>query len=249
MKKMMFILIVLVNVAMPTYAEQIHGAYTDTPPYAFQHNDKPDGFNVKLLQMMLTLDTMQGVDVTMKYYPFKRSFNTVLKKKNTFAFIMARTPKREDLFKWVGPVYPRIIALFKLKDRSDLRITKIDDVKQYMIGAVSGQSAKNKLLKAGIDQKHIHEVTKMIQNINKLFARRIDFVVTNDMIFEHTLQKAGYFSKDVEKALIIDDKLNFYFGFNKETDDRIIQKFQQALNQLKQNGKYQELLNQYITSE
>lgn len=252
MKKVTFILILFVlltNAAMPAYAEQIYGAYTDTPPFAFQHNNEPDGFNIKLLRTMLTLDTMKGVDVTMKYYPFKRSFVTVLEEKDHFALIMARTPEREDSFKWVGPVYPRLIALYRLRDRSDLHITKIDDVMKYRIGAVRGQSAKDNLLKAGIGQEQIDEVTTMLQNVKKLFTGRVDFVVSNDLIFMYTLQEGGRSSKDIEKALTIDDDLDFYFGFNKETDDRIVHKFQQALDQLKQNGEYQKILNQYITSE
>ena len=76
--------------------------------------------------------------------------------------------------------------------------------------------------------------------------QRIDFVATTDLVFAHVLQQEGHQLDEVEQAMILDATYQYYYAFHKETDEKIIQQFQQALDQLKQSGEYDALLKKYF---
>ena len=52
---------------------------------------------------------------------------------------------------------------------------------------------------------------------------------------------------EVEQALSIEHPAAaVYFGFNKHTDDQVIQQLQQALDTLKQEGVYDMIFKKYL---
>ena len=84
-------------------------------------------------------------------------------------------------------------------------------------------------------------------NIKKLFAGRIDFIVDNPLLIAWSLKEKGYRVDEVEQALSIEHPTAaVYFGFNKHTDDQVIQQLQQALDTLKQEGGYDMIFKKYL---
>ena len=243
MKKLLAFFIFF-GLAMSAKAEEFQVVGAEFPPLMYVEQGNPAGLSVELLQMML--QNLKDVKVNIEFHPVPRLLKVVAENANTFSLSVTRNQERESQFKWVGPICPRTNALFKLKARSDLQIKTLQDLHPYKIGVGRGYAAVNDLLNAGIPKEQIEEVTEDTQNVKKLFMQRIDFVATNDLVFAHILKNEGRQWDEVEQVMILDAKYQYYYAFNKETDEKIIQQFQQALDQVKQIGKYVALLKKYF---
>lgn len=225
-------------------AEILHALGLEFVPFMYLKDEKPSGLSIDILNEML--QKTKGIEIKTDFYPMKRALKMVADEKNTFILTLTRTPKREKSFKWVGPTFPRIIALYKLRSRSDLKISSIYDVKHYQVGCGMGYAAVNDLIKAGVPKAQIHETYDDRVSIKMLFKKRIDFVANNNLATAHLLQQEGYSFQDVEQSLVLQDKYQYYYGFNKDTDDKIIRQLQQSLDTLRQDGTYEKLIQKYL---
>ncbi len=232
------------SITIPVQAEMYNVVGTELPPLMYTENGKAEGFYVDLLHAMIF--NLKDADIKVKFYPAKRMFKVLSETDNTFSLGITRNENREDLYKWVGPIYPRIFALFKLRKRSDIQVEKLEDVCSYQTGVGRGYAVMNDLLKAGVPKKNIQEVSNDTLNIKKLFHGRIDFVVMNDIMLSYLLKKEGHMWNDVEKVMILNDQYEFWYAFNKNINDRTIQKFQQSFDQLKQDGRYGSIVKKYF---
>lgn len=246
MKKFFVSMIVVASMIISAHAEMIQVVGTEYPPFTYTspENGKPTGFALELLQTMFE---DLSLDSRMELFTWKRAEVMLTDNPNTLAFL-ARTEKRETLYKWVGPVYPRTLYLYRLKSRPELQLNTIDDVKPYKIGVVRGYASVTEVLNAGAPQSSLDEVSADSLNIKKLFTHRIDFLPNNDMVLAHLLRQEGYSFDQVERAFVItaEGQSYFYYGLNKATDDMLVQKLQQALDTLKSDGRYDAMLQRYL---
>lgn len=72
----------------------------------------------------------------------------IQKEPNTALSAAARTPEREHIFKWVGPILNNKWILFAPKD-SKIKITSLDDAKKYVVGGYNEDGFTAFLLKNG----------------------------------------------------------------------------------------------------
>ena len=52
---------------------------------------------------------------------------------NTLICSLARTPEREGLFEWVGPISERRILLYRHRDRIDINLKTPDDLQPVWV--------------------------------------------------------------------------------------------------------------------
>ncbi len=245
MKKIVIMIGLLCSLACSAFAETIQVVGTEYPPFTYTLPDgKIGGFAFDLLRTMF--DQLK-IDATFTLYPWKRAETMLSENPNTLAFL-ARNEKREALYHWVGPVYPRALYLYRLKSRPEVQLNAVEDVTPYRIGVVRGYSSIAEILNAGVPQANLEEVSNDTLNIKKLFERRIDLLPNNDMVLANLLRQEGHTLDEVEKAFVItsEGKNDFHFGLSKATDAQLAQQLQQALEALKQSGEYDKILQQYL---
>lgn len=243
MKRLIISVMLVLTMTFSVSADTIYRLEDQWPPYIIVRDQTPSGFTVELLDAML--QKVPHINVEYKFYPWKRVLLKLAETTNSFTFLV-RTEKREQEFKWVGPIYPRSPCLFKLSSRSDLHINTIEDVKPYTTGVIRGFAMESLLVNAGIEKAHIQEVVTGEQNIKKLFAGRIDFVLDSPLPMAYGVKQAGHHADEVEQVLHLgDSKEHLYFGFNKDTDDKIIQHLQKALETIKKEGRYDAIVKKY----
>ena len=245
-KKHLFIVSILFMCAtgfpLSAAAEDFQVVGAEFPPLMYEKEGTPAGFYFELLQMMLK--EMPQHHIIVEFYPVPRMLMMLAKTPNMFALGIARNAEREQYCKWVGPTIQPGVVLYKLKNRSDIRIQTLADARPYKIGTGRAYAAKENLLQAGIPEDNIEEVTIDVQNIKKLFAQRIDLVITIDVIFLNLLRQEGHSIDEFEAFRV--DGMSMYYAFNKNTADQVILQFQQTLDQLKQTESYKELVKKYL---
>ena len=79
-------------------------------PFQHYENGKLTGLSVEIVQ---AVQKEIGSLDTMAVYPWNRGLRLLAKSTHSALFSMARTPEREDKFKWVGPLSELRIYFFK----------------------------------------------------------------------------------------------------------------------------------------
>jgi len=219
--------------------------YTEPyPPYNFESNGKTSGISVDLLVKILQRSgsTLSRSDIKMR--PWARSYKEIQLRKNVMLFSMTRTPHREELFKWMGPIAPTILGLIAQK-KKNLTIKGFADVKQLRIGVIREDISHQLLLKNGVPSKKLQPVANTINNISKLNANRIDAWAYDLNVAKWELKSFG-FNPDNYEIIYVLQKSMLWYAFNIETPDHVIQKMQDTYDNLAGQGEYQKILDYYL---
>jgi len=212
------------------------------PPYNWEEDGEIKGFSTQIVKEILK---RAGLNYSMRCIPWNGAYQTAIKHKNVLLYSTVRMKKREKLFKWVGPLTPYQVFLFKLKSRKDIKISAIEDAKKYRIGVVENDARH--LFFQGKEGYTLDIVRENTLNIKKLFAKRIDLIPFQELpLKELTNSLEGYSFDKLEKVMVIDKfSSHFYAVFGKKTSDKIVEKCQTALKSIKEDGTFDKIAGQY----
>ncbi len=219
----------------------------DYPPFNYMESEELKGLSVDLLMLMLEkLDSkIKREDITV--YPWARSYRYVQQKPNTSLFSMQRSTQREDLFKWVGPIIRNTTVLMAKKERN-IVINSIEDLKKYKIGVVRDDVGQFILKEVGIYGENIYDITFPWQVVKVLNSGRIDLWVFGEMASYWIIEKNGLNPYDFEKVFEFDTGEALYYAFHIDTPDTIINDFQSALDELKEDGNLKIIIDKYMNN-
>ncbi|XPV76279.1 MAG: substrate-binding periplasmic protein [Desulfovibrio sp.] len=221
----------------------------DYPPYNYQHEGQIRGLAVDILLRMFEITGEELHLEDIELLPWKRAYRDVLNESGTMLFGMTRTPEREDLFKWVGPITDVTIGLLALKG-SDIEVDSLDDIKPYRVGVVASDVGEMMLLAQGVDVENMEQSPTPWSNILKLKHGRVD-------LFAYDLRVAFFVANylgmpdGIFKPVYSLGHSQIYYAFHRDTEDQVIQKFQNALDELKRNdesgrSEYDRILAKYL---
>ena len=220
------------------------------PPYNYQEDGKLQGVSVDLLEKAWE---RMGVNLNrsvIQFLPWKEGYQKTLDKTNMVLFSTARLPQREQLFKWAGPIGPIRNVLLAKRDKI-ISITAPEDLEKYRIGAINDDSAVQMLLDKGVKKEDLVLETTSSPIIEMLQNGSIDAWAYGDVAGIWLIQETGANSSDYKVAYEF-GQTDYYYAFNKETPDSLVQSFQQALDNVKNNtdedeiSDYERILSKYI---
>lgn len=216
------------------------------PPYNMLINNQAEGASVDIVDRILKSIGSKQTKKDIKVINWSRAYNMALKKKNYVVFSTLRKPSREDLFKWVGPIGKTVKDVIALK-KSKITINNPKDFNNYQIGTILNDSAEELLESIGVDKSHIQGVSgtnAIALSFKKLQNNRIDMFALNSKVLKYHALTNGinWDNYEIVHTLKTGD---VYLAFNKETDDKLIQTWQNALDKLKENGIYDKIHQKY----
>ncbi len=213
------------------------------PPYQFEQDGDARGISVDILLLMLEqLHSTQGKD-DIKFYPWVRGYQTALNQKNTLLFLLVRTSKRENMFKWVGPLFEYTTCLAAKKER---RIVIHDDTElgQYYYGAIRDDVGEQLLREKGVGSNRILSSNSDAAIYSMLQSGRVDMIPTDSMNLIDEVQAIGADPDEFEciYTLNVDD---VSFAFDRQTSDDVVAAFQSVFDRMRKDGKIKEIFDNY----
>ena len=213
------------------------------PPYNMVGADgTPTGFAVELLGGIFKKLGASVTEKDIQMVPWARGYNDVQKKPNTCLFSTTRTEERENLFAWVGPIYTSTFDAMALKKR-DFQVTSPEDLVSLRAGVVRDDVGDALAQSFGI--KNIERAPNNEPNIKKLNAGRIDIWIYGERAAKIQLAEAGFNPEDYEPVWTLSES-SLCYAFHKDTDPALLEAMQKALDELKEDGTYQNLVNKYF---
>jgi len=214
------------------------------PPY--QYYDGVDGRLIGIsTDIVKAIQKEVNDNSQIKVYPWARGIKILEKKKNTAIFSMLRTKDREKKYKWVGPLAKMQLVFFKKKG-SNITLKTIEDAKKVKKVGVTKKVANYDILKAqGFKNLDVIKSGVDEKNIKKLIKGRIDLWPALKTAGLYNARKLGFGGEIVPIDNVIIFEGDLYIAFNKNVDDKIVQKWQNALDKLKKNGTVEKIKNRY----
>jgi polar amino acid transport system substrate-binding protein len=173
------------------------------------------------------------------------AYNISLSSPNSMLYSVARTPERESLFSWVGPIgsYEKV---FYAKEGTGLSITGLAQAKSAGKICVVKDSARHQFLSDS--------------NISDLLLAQSDSECARQLVFGQALmwlassdgyaraaQEAGI-SPDTFVQEYVADTTDLYLAFNKGVPNEAVQEWASALAATKSDGTYKQILLKYSPS-
>ena len=210
-------------------------------PYNYKEKGRAAGLAVDLLR--LVWHELDVPEQPIHFMPWPRAYDATISEQGTILFSTLRTPEREHLFKWAGPI---TLSRTYLVARADNPISmhSIEDLKGLSVGVVRDYASEIMLSK----HSHLASIQTMnsVQTCIKMLASgRLDLISLEEKTFSEALHCAGIDSGDFKNVWLLNETRSYY-AFNKEAPDRLVARFQKALDTLITSPHYDALMKYYL---
>lgn len=211
----------------------------DSPPGSFYKNGVLTGSMVEIVK---EIQKKVGDTSEITVYPWNRAYNLLETSDDVALFATTRTAERETKFKWVGPI-DKVTWIFVGKKENDIKINKLEDAKKVKrIGAYRGDARAQFLENNGFKNVSLENTPEILFNL--LHKNRYDLIITSEAGLITHPKNLGIASSEFEIEYVI-KSYSLYIAFSKGVSDTTIKKWQNALNELNDEGVVAKILNKY----
>jgi polar amino acid transport system substrate-binding protein len=215
-----------------------------TTPFNYLVDGELRGLGVDVVR---ELAQRAGLSLQLAVMPFRQAFARALSTPNVLLLTVARTPEREGRFEWVGPLAPRDVWLWKLKRRTDLRLTALGDAKQYRVGVVFGDASIADLEQAGLEHKRSLHVIHDRRALGRMLRMDRFDLIPMALWSDGLLSAEGELPEEpLEPVVRLTREGGYYFALAKGSDPALLQRLREAFAQLRADGTLARLRRQWI---
>ena len=215
----------------------------ENPPLSFTDGMQAKGLAVDVVR---EIQRRVGDDTLIEFQPWARGYRTVSTQANVGLFAMARTPERETLFQWLGPVSASK-ASFYGKRGSGLRINNLDDAKAVERIMVVRDFYTHRLLER-LGFTNLELVPKPETMVKMALNDRAPLMFTSSATLPDMLEKAGANPGDLELVYTV-TSIQTYVAFSLGTPRDMVAKWQAALDAMKRDGSYAVMYAKWLPGE
>jgi polar amino acid transport system substrate-binding protein len=213
----------------PTKLPPITFYSEDFAPANYVKNDILTGITIDSLKLIWADLNLPEQDITI--LPWTRGYRGVLKTPNSALLTMAKTPARENLFKWVGPLFNSEHVLMAKKS-ANLKFNNLGDVLNYRVSTIQGDISEISLQQIGFPDFNMAKVQNLERAFIMLQSDRVDMMMVSIHSFQHLTARLNADVTKYEQVWTVNQVGN-YIAFNKQTHDNVIKAYQNALDNVR----------------
>ncbi|WP_430475140.1 substrate-binding periplasmic protein [Thalassospira lucentensis] len=211
----------------------------DYPPYNFIESDELRGVGADVIQAMASAI---GYHKRMEVLPWKRVMLRLEDEAEIGVFSMTRTPQREEMYAWVGPIVKARVGLYQLTERRSL-VHSVQGLRYVeAIGVQAGGAHEQALLEYGFE--NLEPIFNQSSGIQMLAVGRIDLLVSSDIELFEQLKKTELTLDDLELVYSF-GRGDLYLAFSKQTSVSALTAWQAAYDHIVENGQFDMIMEKY----
>jgi polar amino acid transport system substrate-binding protein len=206
------------------------------PPYNFvDKNSNVTGQSTDIVRdIMEKTDTQANIEVM----PLSQGLALVEKGPGVVIYSLNRTPQRENLFKWVGPIGNYEQAFYAKKGSATAALilfySQLEDVKKVeKIGVYQGDAGAQFLASQGFTNLD-YSLTD-VEALKKLIDGTVQLWLGNKDGLAITAAQAGVNPDQLVMVPTVVIQADLYIAFSKDVPDSTVVAWQSALDSLKQD--------------
>ncbi|MBW7846507.1 MAG: transporter substrate-binding domain-containing protein [Bacteroidales bacterium] len=214
------------------------------PPLTFRNSyGEITGFGTDVVKEIMRRN-QRFYDIRLTLW--SNAYQQALLNPNFCLFTMDRTPIRENLFRWVGPIGTNA-TYFYVKKGSGISISTVDEARSLnAIGTVTSWFSDQYLRELGFT--NLVAVGDPTEMINMLMNGEVQAIVCTNITIADIVRQAGFAFDQLqpETTLLSSD---YYIAFSRSTNDDIVTQWQTALEAAKTDGTYAAILRKWFPIE
>ncbi|MGH8329645.1 MAG: substrate-binding periplasmic protein [Pseudomonas fluorescens] len=210
------------------------------PPLHFQQGNQLVGFGVDVVQALAERTSDQ---VHLQQVPLLRALHVATTEPATGVFTVLRTPEREGSYQWVGPLMDVETALYSANTQQPVRRLQ-DASTQGRIAVPRKWLAYDYLRKQGLNNLYGVETPEQMMRLARL--GRIEFVVADTLSIATLAREEGLAPSQLHYQMPL-MKQGTYIAFSPQTDARQVARWQQALDEMKRDGRLEQLKQRWLS--
>jgi ABC-type amino acid transport substrate-binding protein len=213
----------------------------DYPPLTFLNSfGEISGFGADIVYEIMHRENIYE-DITLTAWG--NAYNMALHNPNFCLFTMDRTPIREDLFQWVGPIGTND-TYFYLKQGSDITISSIEEAMNLdAVATVSSWFSHQHLESLGFT--NLVPFAEPGAAVDAMMDEQVDAFVCTSITIADILRANGYAFSDVIPEFVLMSS-DFYISFSNGTSEDIVNQWQQTLDAMQADGTYDAIYERWF---
>jgi polar amino acid transport system substrate-binding protein len=212
----------------------------DYPPLTFEENGHVTGVGTEVIREILTrLDIPDNIRIS----SWENGYHLCLNNPNFVLFTMKRTPLREKLFNWIGPIGSNN-TIFYAKKGSGIKINSMEDAKKVgKIATCSAWFSEQDLKDAGFT--NLVSSPDPTENVRQLVEGQVDLSIFTDITIPAIAKQAGYSIYDLEPIYTVSTG-DFYIAISKGTPEHVIDEWHQVFYEIYDDGTLAKLYKKWL---
>ncbi|AEF20536.1 substrate-binding periplasmic protein [Pseudomonas fulva] len=211
-------------------------------PYNYQQGDQLTGMATDIVRAIMTL-TGDGFDITV--VPSMRSSLVLMNHPNTIMYSMFRTPEREPLYKWVGPIAEESIYPYQLAGAAT-PVNSIEQLRQAPQITTRHAGLIPQVLEAQGFTNLDKSATSSQQLYRMLLAGRTGLIIGDtDAGVAYYSAQLGIDPGTLRRVPVALYRSALYIAFSKDSDDAKVAAWATALDQLRASGELARIQQRY----
>ncbi|MGH8354224.1 MAG: substrate-binding periplasmic protein [Pseudomonas sp.] len=215
----------------------------ENPPLNFSRAGRADGLASAVVEELLR---RTGDTASIQVVPWARGYKMARTTPNAGLFVAVRTPEREALFKWVGPVVSTTTSFYGRRG-AGLRIASLEDARRVAHIAVPREWYSHQVLR-GLGFGNLDLVPKPHEMARMILHERAALMVYEDQLLPSLLAEIGASMAEVERVYTF-MRTSSYIVFSLGTADALVQRWQRALDEMKGDGSFARIHGQWLPGE
>ncbi|WP_213881797.1 transporter substrate-binding domain-containing protein [Pseudomonas sp. dw_358] len=226
----------------PAAAEQYQVVTEEWAPYNYEENHQLTGITTDIVRAIMALT---GDHFDMLLMPSMRTTRALDTRPKTIMYSMFRTPQREPLYKWVGPIVEESIYPYQL-GHGQPSVNTLEQLRQAAQITTRQDGLIPQVLQAQGFTNLDKSASSNLQLYRMLLARRTDIIVGD------TATGVAYYSRQLQvppgtlRRIPVElYRSSLYIAFSRDSDDKVVAAWSRALEQLRQSGQLARIQHQY----
>ncbi|WP_220811040.1 substrate-binding periplasmic protein [Pseudomonas paralcaligenes] len=215
--------------------------YTEeAPPTSFLRDGEPDGYAVDLVR---ELSRRTGSDAHIELIPWTRGYYLARHEPDVGLFMVVRTPERESVFQWVGPILQGTTRFYSLKD-SGLRIESLEAARRAGTLALPKQWYTYETLER-MGFTNLHGVASPRLMVSMLKHGRVKLIATEDLSLREELAGGGLTPDEVQGHMVFMQS-DYYIAFSARTAPGRVMRWQRELEAMRRDGSLERIRQRWL---
>lgn len=218
--------------------------YTEhLPPYSYVQDDRVIGINVELVEKLCQ---RLELSCSINLLPWRRAFSMAQLNPNSGVFSATLTEERAPLFQWVGPIASAEGYIFRLKGRTEINPSNLEEAKQFSVAIARGDMLEGYFKSHGFEYgDNMLDISSRIEAAPLFLAKRIDLLVGSKRVIESWMLEHQELADMAEPLFILPDIGVHYLALNLSVPEELVHRLQKVLDEMREQGEIDALIQEY----
>ena len=211
---------------------------SEVTPYSYASDGVTPGPATELVRMTLE---RAGIPAHLDVYPWARAYDMALNAPNVLIYLLVRTPEREPLFHWTAEVLPLKYHLYRLSNRPEVAVARLDDARRYAIGVIRDDVRHRYLVQQGFTMLTV--AARREDNFQRLLRRQVDLLPMTDVDAADICRQFKAECPGLTRVVTLDAlTLSAYLAYSRGTPNDLVVRTRAAFESLRAEGTVLRLL-------